>query len=95
MNRKERRSMSKKLGILQYQQTLPLNKKFTLIRENILAGKQKEQEFKERINNDISNQLDQKQSDIIYHLAETMAKEKNISLIDAMEIVQSKYKKRP
>lgn len=93
MNRRERRQMSKKLGILQHQKTLPLEKRFEIMRENILAGKQAEQEFKDQVEKDIRKQIDQKESDIIYHIAERIAKEKNIPLIDAMELAQKEYRK--
>ena len=93
MNRRERRHMSKKLGILQHQQKLPLNKRLELMRENILAGKQKEEEFKDQVERDIRKQIDQKESDIIYSIAEKIAKDKSIPLMDAMRLAEIEYRK--
>lgn len=93
MNRRERRSMSKKLGILQYQQKLPLNKKFELIRENIVAGKKRQDEVKEEIRIQTNKFLEDKESDIINHLAENIAKTKKIPIIDALEEARQEYLK--
>jgi NADH:ubiquinone oxidoreductase subunit C len=49
MNRKERRAMEKKLGIAAYRKTLPLNKRFEIIRENIIEGKKTQVKKKEDV----------------------------------------------
>ncbi len=49
MNRRERRAMEKKLGIDAYRKTLPLNKKFEIIRENIIEGKKAQTKKKEDV----------------------------------------------
>jgi len=92
MNRKERRQMSKKLGILQHQQKLSLYKKFELIRENISQGKERQKEFEAEVEKSINSQISQKESDIIYSIAEKLAKDKNIPMIDAMELAQREYR---
>ena len=91
MNRKERRKMSKKLGIMQYQQKLSRNKKFDLIRENIILGKKMQNEAQEEIRQQDNKFTDQKESEIIFHIAEDIAKRKQIPIIDAMEEAKKEY----
>ncbi|MCK9447129.1 hypothetical protein M0Q50_09785 [bacterium] len=85
MNRKERRATSKKLGIMQYQQKLPFDKKLNLIRNNILSGKKLDEEFREETRLNIQSQLEEKESQRIYSLAESITKNEGIPMIDAIE----------
>ena len=94
MNRRERRQMSKNLGIMEYQRKLPRNKKFELIRENIIAGKQIHQEFVEKSRIAINEQSEQTESQVVYNMAEDIAKRKKIPVIDAMDEAQKQYDKR-
>lgn len=84
MNRKQRRETSRHLGIMQYQSKLPLDKKLNLMRENIIAGKRMEAETAEEVRRSIEEQLGEKESLAIYSLAEHIAKNKGIPMIDAM-----------
>lgn len=93
MNRRDRRNASKRLGIMEYQRKLPRNKRFELMRENIISGKQQDQEFKERVKQQISEQEEEKESQIVYNLAEKIAKYKKIPVIDAMAEAQAEYNK--
>jgi len=94
MNRKQRRETSKRLGILQFQQKLSISKKFELMRLNIIAGKQREAEVKEEVRQEINVQLEKKESDVIYSIAEFIAKQKNIPIIDAMDEAQRMHDKK-
>ena len=91
MNRRDKRHMSKRLGIMQFQMKLPRNKKFELMRENILAGKKREEEVKEEIKQQTNKFIEEKEVQIISHIAEDLAKLKNISITDAMEEARMKY----
>jgi hypothetical protein len=93
MNRRERRKMSHNLGIMQYQQTLPLNKKFELIRENIIAGKQQHKEFTDEVKRLQSMTQEERDSENIQILAEQIAKHKKIAVLDALEEAQKTYYK--
>ena len=93
MNRKERRLVSKRLGIMGYQQKLPLKKKFNLIRENIIAGKKREQEVAEEVRRVQNLSQDERDSENIQFLAENIAREKKIPVLDALEEAQKKYYK--
>jgi hypothetical protein len=85
MNRKERRQTSKRLGILQYQQKLPLKKKLALIRENIIQGKQMHQEYVEN-NRIIQEQFrDEVISNELYFRANDIAKREAIPFVDAID----------
>jgi hypothetical protein len=92
MNRRERRMTSKRLGIMDFQRKLPLKKRLELMSQNITYGKQQEKEFKDTVQKNINAQLEEKESQAIYNLAESIAKQKNIPLIDAMQIAQKEYK---
>ena len=91
MNRKERRQLSKNLGIMEYQQKLPRNKKFELMRENIISGKQTHKEFIEKNRVTLNEQAEQSESQIVFNMAEDIAKRKKIAVIDAMEEAQKEY----
>jgi hypothetical protein len=94
MNRKERRLTSKRLGIMSYQQKLPLNKRLNLMKENIIAGKKREQEVKEEVRQKTNEFIQEKESQIIHHLAEDIAKRKKIPIIDALEEAKQEYMKQ-
>jgi hypothetical protein len=94
MNRKDRRRTSHKLGIQQYQQKLPLKKRLELLHENILYGKQMEKENAEKTKLDIAAQMEEKESQTVYHLAEDLAKIKKIPVIDAMAEAQKEFDNR-
>lgn len=93
MNRRERRLTSKRLGIMQYQQKLPLAKRLNLMHENILSGKQMEKENAEAMRTSIAAQMEEKESQVVYSLAEGIAKIKKIPVLDAMAEAQSEYDK--
>ena len=95
MNRRDRRKMSKKLGILQYQKNLPRDKKFNLIRENILAGKKREVEIKEEVRRQTNESLDETESKSIITIAQEIIEKEEISFIDALERARIIYEKRP
>jgi hypothetical protein len=94
MNRKQRRQMSKNLGILEYQQKLPWKKKMNIVSDNIIAGKQAQMEFNEKVQQMIDEQTEKKQSEVVESLAQFIAKQKNISLIAATEEARVEYKKQ-
>jgi len=85
--------MSKNLCILQYQQKLPLEKKMILMRENAIAGKKQHEEFCEKTRLNINEQLEEIESKAVYSIAENIAKQKNIPLIDALEEAKIIYNK--
>ena len=85
MNRKERRQMSKRLGILQYQRQLPRNKKFELMRENIISGKKMHNEFVEKSRIMQDQYSDEVDSIKLYNTASDIAAKEGMPLIDAFE----------
>jgi 3-hydroxyacyl-CoA dehydrogenase len=91
MNRFERRKMSKKLGIMRYQQKLPRNKRFNLMYENIIEGKKIQKEVAEEVRKQTDTLIEEKTSQIITHLAEDIAKRKKIPIIDAMKEAEKEY----
>lgn len=93
MNRKERRRMSKNLGIMQHQQKLTREEKFDLIRENIISGKEQHKQFMEEVKRRQSMSKEELDSEAIAALAERIAQSQNIPLVDALEEAQKIYKK--
>lgn len=93
MNRKERRLTSKRLGIMGYQQKLPRNKKFELIRENIIAGKQQHREFIDEVQRQQALTQEERDSENIQLLAEQIARQKKIAVLDVLEEAQKTYYK--
>jgi len=94
MNRKERRKLSKKLGILNYQSKLPYSKKFNLVSENIKIGKKLHQEFLEEIRRRQNLSQEERDNENIQFLANKIKAEENISEVEALEKAQKIYKKR-
>jgi actin-related protein len=86
--------MSKKLGIMEFQSKLPLNKRLDLMRQNIEAGKQMEFQNSEESRRSIENQLIEKESIATYSRAEFIAKNQNIPLVDALDIAQKELSVR-
>ena len=80
--------MSKDLGIMQFQSKLPLAKKLELMRQNIESGRQMELRNAEEARRSLENQLTEMESAAIYSKAEFISKQKNIPLVDALEIAQ-------
>ena len=91
MNRRDRRRMSKKLGILQYQQKLSRSKKFELMSENILAGKKLQEETKEKNRINQNSGIEELESQQVFSIAENIAKRKGITVIDALPEAQKEY----
>lgn len=73
---------------MQYQQKLPIKKRLELMHENILAGKQMERENAEKMRQSINEQIEEKESQAVYHLAESIAQTKKIPVLDAMAEAQ-------
>lgn len=94
MNRRQRRQMSKNLGIMAYQQKLPRAQKFELIRQNIEEGKKMHEEFVEKNRVAVNSQIEQVDSEAVFHLAENISKRKSIPVMDAMKEAQEEYEKQ-
>lgn len=93
MNRRERRRMSKRLGIMKYQKNLPRNKRFELIKENIISGKQQHNEFLENNRIQQNRTAEEVEADAIEFMSQYIAESQKIPLVDAIKIAQEKYKK--
>lgn len=85
MNRRERRQTSKRLGIMKYQQKLPLHKKFQLMQENIIAGKKMHEEFVRKSKLTQEELSAEQEAQIIYNLAADIANKEHIPFTEAVE----------
>jgi len=94
MNRKERRRLSKQLGIMQHQKSLSREEKFNLVRENILTGKEQHKQFVDEMRRVQNLSKEEKESEEINILAKQIEKSENISLSSALEKAQEIYYKK-
>jgi len=92
MNRKERRDTEKKMGLTSHYRTLSRKEKFNLISDRIKYGKEKEKEMKENIRIYKQEFDEGLESKCIFSLSETIAKQKNIPMMDAIVEAQKRYK---
>lgn len=85
MNRKERRSVEKKLKLTEFYSKQSLSKKLARISDNINRGKTKHEEFTNSVNVSLQSQRDEKESSMIESKAAYIAKTKSIPYIDALD----------
>ena len=84
MNRRERRNMQKQLKLNDFYKKQTTEERNERIREHIENGNRMHQDNTEEVRVAQQEAADQKESDIVTHLAEHIAERKNIPLIDAM-----------
>jgi len=94
MNRKERRSLEKQLGINKMKKNLSYTDSFKRIAENQARGKEMQEKLKENIRISIERQKAEKENSIIAHKAEFLVKNKNISMSEAIDIVSKEIKSK-
>jgi hypothetical protein len=93
MNNKEKRQLEKKYGLLDYKRKLPRNKRFELIRQNIIAGNKKEQELKGEKTREENKVEDDAKTNQIASLATTLMISEGLSYIDALEKAKEQVQK--
>jgi len=91
MNRKERRKMEKELGLRKFYKKDSFKARNKRIKGNQERGQEMEKVMKEQVERIQNEQNEQKESNIIAWMAENIAKEEKIPLIDAMELANKKY----
>jgi hypothetical protein len=91
MNRRETRQMSKKLGILQHKNKLPFNQRMELVRANQENGKKKQDELRESVELYKTQVAEDKESAMIYNIAEHLANVKELPVIDTMKEAKEVY----
>jgi hypothetical protein len=93
MNRRERKAMEKKLGLVKYRKSLPLNQRFEMIRQNIIEGKKMQNKLKEDIrvkdNAKVDAEINQKVADRALDL---MMKE-DMDYYSATELAKKEFSK--
>lgn len=95
MNRRERRKMSRNLGILEYQRNLPFDKKMQNMRENIRIGKQMQLGNVEQVRQQTNSELEKKDSDVVNNIInEIINKGSKDSINDIVEEAKSEAEKR-
>lgn len=89
MNRKERRSLEKKIGVIKYRQKMNFKEKMEEIRKNIQSGKERESEMKESIRRQLNEESDKKAAMELSSLATTLMIKNNLSWHEALEAAKS------
>ena len=85
MNRREKRSIEKKLNLTKFYSKQPLNKRLERISQNIESGKKRHEEFSTKIEVKLQEQRDAKHSSVVENNAEHIAISKGIPYIDALK----------
>jgi len=93
MNRRERRHMEKKLGLIKYKNSLPLHKRMEGVRENIATGKQLQAEMKEIRRLQEEGKTQEVDNSRIASIATELMVGKDMSYIDALEEAKEVYKR--
>lgn len=85
MNRQQRRTHEKKLGITKYRKTLNRSRYFEMLRRNVQEGKKKEEEMKEVRRLQDQETSDNIESNKIISEATKISEEEGITFIDAIQ----------
>ena len=93
MNRRDRRLMEKKLGLIKHKNSLPLNKRMEGIRENIISGKEKEAEMREVRRLQEEGKQVEVDNNRIASIATELMVGSDMSYIDALEEAKEVYKR--
>lgn len=92
MNRKERRSVEKKIGLSKFYSSMSREKKFNKMAENIANGKNKHNEFVESVRVNLESERDKRDTEIRAVRAQELAVREKIPYIDALNKVNEEYK---
>jgi hypothetical protein len=93
MNRRERRHMQKQLGLNKHYKNETRAQKWERWRDNRESGQMMHNDHVNATIASIQEQEDQKMSDVIQSLAEHIAKNKQIPVMDAMLEAKEQYEK--
>jgi len=93
MNRRERKSMEKKLGIDKYKKSMPRAQRFENIRQNILEGKKMQEKMKEVVRLQENQKKDEADSQKIASIATDLMFNKGMDYVSAQEEAKKIYQK--
>jgi len=93
MNRRDRKSLEKRLGISKHLKKLSRTEKFERMRNNILEGKKKEEEMKEVVRLQLAGKKDEVDNNKIASMATDLMIRDGLSYIDALEKAKESYQK--
>jgi hypothetical protein len=92
MNRRERRSIEKKIGLTKFYSSMSRDKRFSKMAENITNGKKKHDEFVESVRVNLESKRDERDTEIRAEQAQELAAREKIPYIDALNKVNEQYK---
>jgi hypothetical protein len=92
MNRRERRSVEKKIGLTKFYSSMSREKKFSRMAENIISGNKKHNEFVESVRVNLDNKRDERNTNIRAEQAKELAIREKMPYIDALNKINEQYK---
>ncbi len=94
MNRRDRKNLEKRLGILKHVKTLSRKEKFERMRHNIIEGNQKQREMNETVRVAEQESQDKVDNNAIASLATTIMIKEGLSYIQALEKARNTHNKQ-
>ena len=91
MNRRERRSAEKMLGLSKHYKHLSRTAKWELQADRIKLGKERQEEFIKNVNQSIQEQDEATESKTISVYADLIAKTKKVPMAEAIEEAKKEY----
>jgi hypothetical protein len=85
--------MEKELGLDKFYRTMTREQKFEKMKNNLIAGKKKQEEMKKNVEISIQQQMDEKESSIMESTASFIAKKNGFPFIDALNFVKAESDK--
>ena len=85
MNNREKRQLEKRMGLHKYYKTLTREQKFEMIRQNIAAGKKKQEEMREIVRLQKGDKKDEIDSNKVASIATELMIKEGLSYIEALE----------
>jgi len=85
MNRRERKTMEKRLGLDDYKKSLPRSQRFEMMRQNIIAGKKLEEDMKDLRRRQENEKSDTIASSRISSIATDLMINKGMDWVQAQE----------
>jgi hypothetical protein len=91
MNKKEIKQLEKRLGLNKFKKTLTRQQRFDRMRENIIAGRKKEEAMKEVVRLQKEGKVEEVDNNQIASIATDLMISEGLSYIDALEKAKETY----
>ncbi len=92
MNRKERKSMEKQLGIAKHKKNMTRDQRFEIMRENIIHGNELQRQMKETVRVQSQKKVDEDSAARISFITTDLMINKGVPYAEAIEQAKELYK---